>query len=259
MPELARDEDDVQALGDQERGERVAERVQGELPRRLQSCAFEGLAEAFADVAVVEPAADRVAEDEVDRRFVRRGEPVLAVSLQWKHVRYHSRFHTHAPDARQVGMRRRELPALSSSTGATGPTGAQGPTGATGATGPATLLVGGSAGSKLIKPGPAYGAFGTFVATNATEGSVSVPVPAGTAAKLTVSISAAPGAGRQWTFTVRRSGSDTTVTCTISNPNTTCSDTTNTAAFTAAQTIDLGIVASGNPSDATATCSITYG
>jgi hypothetical protein len=44
----------------------------------LQSGALEGLAEAFADVAVVEAAAERVGEDEVVWCLVAAGEPLLA-------------------------------------------------------------------------------------------------------------------------------------------------------------------------------------
>jgi hypothetical protein len=87
-PELAADEDDVEALRDQERGEAVPERVEGELfAGRADACAFEGGAEVFADVAVVEAAPLCVAlaytglEDEVMRRFEGRGEPALAEEL----------------------------------------------------------------------------------------------------------------------------------------------------------------------------------
>jgi hypothetical protein len=78
VAELAADVDDVQAFGDQERGEAVAERVERELARRVQVRSFDGLAEAFADVAVVESAAERVREDEVMRGLVVAGEPALA-------------------------------------------------------------------------------------------------------------------------------------------------------------------------------------
>jgi hypothetical protein len=50
VAELARDEDDVQALGDQERGEAVPERMEREPAGRLQSGPLDGIAEAVADV-----------------------------------------------------------------------------------------------------------------------------------------------------------------------------------------------------------------
>ena len=55
----------------------MAERVERELPGRLQARALDGLAEAFADVAVVQAAAKRVREDEVARLLVAASEPVL--------------------------------------------------------------------------------------------------------------------------------------------------------------------------------------
>jgi hypothetical protein len=77
VAELTADVDDVQALRDQERGEAVPERMEGELPGRLQPRAPDGLAEAFADVAIFEAAAERVRKDEVARLLVAAGEPVL--------------------------------------------------------------------------------------------------------------------------------------------------------------------------------------
>jgi hypothetical protein len=78
VPELAADVDDVQPVRDQERGEAVAERVERELSRRLQPCTLDRLPEAFADVAVVEPAPERVGEDEVTRRLLAACEPAFA-------------------------------------------------------------------------------------------------------------------------------------------------------------------------------------
>jgi hypothetical protein len=66
VSELAGDEDDVESLRDQERGEAVAERVQREpFAGARDAGALEGRAEVFADVAVVESAAERVAEHEL--------------------------------------------------------------------------------------------------------------------------------------------------------------------------------------------------
>jgi hypothetical protein len=54
VSELAGDEDDVRALGDQQRGVPVAKRVQRETAASAaQAGLFDGLAEGFADVAVV--------------------------------------------------------------------------------------------------------------------------------------------------------------------------------------------------------------
>jgi hypothetical protein len=79
VSELAADEGDVQPVRDQERGVAVSQRVEREPPVFAgDACAFEGGAEVFADVAVVEAAADRVAEDEVMARLEPGGEPALA-------------------------------------------------------------------------------------------------------------------------------------------------------------------------------------
>lgn len=73
---------------------------------------------------------------------------------------------------------------------------------------------------------------------------------AGTLANLKVFISVAPGAGNSWTITARKNGASTTVTCTIANPNTTCSDTTHTAAFAVGDTINVLIVGTSAPTTA---------
>lgn len=93
VPELAADKDDVQALRDQKRGEAVTERVEGQpLARLVESGAFDGLPEAFADVAGVEAAPDRVAEDQLVRPLVRGGEPALGSSFATAGARTTSRF-----------------------------------------------------------------------------------------------------------------------------------------------------------------------
>jgi hypothetical protein len=66
VAELAADEDDIQPVGNQQRGEDVASEWRVSLPSAC-SPALDGLPEAFADVAVVEPAPERVRKDEVAR------------------------------------------------------------------------------------------------------------------------------------------------------------------------------------------------
>ena len=70
---------------------------------------------------------------------------------------------------------------------------------------------------------------------------------AGTLANLKIFLSVNPGGGKSWTITVRKNGASTTVTCTVSNPNTTCSDSTHTTAFAAGDLLDVLIVGSGTP------------
>ena len=50
-----------------------------------------------------------------------------------------------------------------------------------------------------------------------------------------------------WTFTVRKNAVDTAVTCTISGSDTYCTDTTNSAAFSATDLLSLSVVPSGVP------------
>lgn len=62
---------------------------------------------------------------------------------------------------------------------------------------------------------------------------------AGTAKNLYCVLSAVPHAGSTWTYTVRKNGSDTAVTCAINDASTTCNDTANTVAVAAGDTLSL--------------------
>ena len=79
MPELSRDEDDVETFGDQERSEAVPERMERE-PRRPagKPSSPKRDPEAFADVAVVGAAAERIGENKVVCSSVAACEPVFA-------------------------------------------------------------------------------------------------------------------------------------------------------------------------------------
>jgi hypothetical protein len=80
VPELAGGEDDVQPLSDQERGKAVPKGVEREpsAPAFPQPRPPKRRPEALADVAVVQPAAARVAEDDRPRTLEWGGEPTLA-------------------------------------------------------------------------------------------------------------------------------------------------------------------------------------
>jgi hypothetical protein len=60
----------------------VAQRVEREPAGGGDACAFDGLAEALADIAVVEAPAEHVGEDEGVRALVRGGEPAFAQELR---------------------------------------------------------------------------------------------------------------------------------------------------------------------------------
>src|SRR5207253_6340436 len=82
VPELAADEDDVQALCDQQRGVAVAERVEREPSGGGDAAASDGRAEGLADIAVVEAPPERVGEDEGVWRRIAGAEPPFAELLR---------------------------------------------------------------------------------------------------------------------------------------------------------------------------------
>lgn len=72
---------------------------------------------------------------------------------------------------------------------------------------------------------------------NNTEANVNgVMAVACTVSAMYVVLSAAPGSTKSWTFTLRKNGSDTAITCTISDPATTGNDTAHTVTFAAGDT-----------------------
>jgi hypothetical protein len=79
VAELAAYEDDVDALGEEHRGEAVAERVERQpFTRGRYTGAFQGSPEPFADGAVVEPASFPRGEHQVGRRLEGGAVAVLA-------------------------------------------------------------------------------------------------------------------------------------------------------------------------------------
>lgn len=85
----------------------------------------------------------------------------------------------------------------------------------------------------------------------------------GTLQNLYCEVSTAPGSGDTRTFTVRNTGvSDTTVTCTISDMNTSCNNTANSAVVSASATspahYDIKTVATGTPASGAAICSVQF-
>lgn len=108
--------------------------------------------------------------------------------------------------------------------GAPGPPGPQGPAGANGTSG---SVIGGNysssgAATKFLIP---------WGGDTTNEVEASFPVPSGTARKLVVSMSAAPGAGGSVTITVRKNEANTALGCTVAEANTTCTDTADSVLF----------------------------
>jgi Collagen triple helix repeat (20 copies)/Beta-propeller repeat len=127
-------------------------------------------------------------------------------------------------------------PGPAGASGPAGPAGPQGPPGATGPPGPTGPAgANGTSGSVI---GGNYASTGTnrFLipwsnATTATETDATVPLPSGTATKLVVSLTAAPGAGHSATITIRKNGNGTALTCTVAGTATTCTDATDGVIF----------------------------
>ena len=120
--------------------------------------------------------------------------------------------------------------------GPMGPAGPTGPTGATGATGPAGAPgANGTSGSAIGGNYPNTGNNNFLIpwgsSTSTTEANANVPLPSGTASKLVVSLTVAPGAGQSATLTIRKNGGNTALTCTLSGTATTCADTADSVTF----------------------------
>lgn len=80
--------------------------------------------------------------------------------------------------------------------------------------------------------------------SNVSETNVQALCPIGGTFKNLFVLSTAPASGQTLTATWRVNTADTTMTCTITGPATTCNDTTHTAACTAGQTYSLKTVTS---------------
>lgn len=121
-------------------------------------------------------------------------------------------------------------------TGGTGATGATGGTGATGATGPAAVTwAAGSAGSTIASGSTVYipaNGVQTPIATNSTW-SLVTNASTVTFGRLRAGVTAGPGVGQTFTYTVYENGVATASTCQITGAATSCDDTSNT--FTSAR------------------------
>ena len=148
-----------------------------------------------------------------------------------------------------------ELPVTWSQIGPRGPVGGTGPTGPTGPQGndgsPAPELIGGGTSDGLNGQTRYYGIGGQFGVREATA--ESVLASSGTLRNLYVKGSndtAAP-ATADLTFTVRKNGADTGVTCTM--PGTSlpaftvgiCSDTVHSVTFASGDTLSISVVETG--------------
>ncbi len=81
---------------------------------------------------------------------------------------------------------------------------------------------------------------------------------AGTLSTLRVKLDASPGTGKSYVFTVVKNDSSTSMACTISDLNTTCTYTASTLSVATNDTLQLLCTPSGTPNSATATWSVAF-
>jgi hypothetical protein len=140
-------------------------------------------------------------------------------------------------------------------TGLPGPAGAQGAQGAAGATGATgapgapgvnrDVIGGGDAGCGTPAGVATYyvGMFGASCANSTPEGAVQLAMPAsGTVQELHAAVFPAPGPGNSLTFTIRKNGASTPVTCTVSGSATSCADSVNAVGFSTSDLITVQII-----------------
>lgn len=110
-----------------------------------------------------------------------------------------------------------------------------------------SLLMFGSTGS-ASNSATNYVGLSTGLTWSATEASRSVVIPcAGTIDKLYVLSNLSPGAGTSYTLTVRKGGTDQSLTCAITDTNTSNNDTTNSFSVSAGDILSVSCVPAGTP------------
>jgi hypothetical protein len=70
---------------------------------------------------------------------------------------------------------------------------------------------------------------------------------AGTVKSFYIFVETAPSVGASWTFTLRKNGVDTAVTCTVAGTAQVCSDATHSASFVAGDLISVREASTGGP------------
>ncbi len=71
----------------------------------------------------------------------------------------------------------------------------------------------------------------------------------GTVNSFYVFIETAPGGAASWTFTLRKNGVDTAVTCTVAGTAQICSDTAHSAAYVAGDLVSVRESSAGGPNN----------
>jgi hypothetical protein len=116
------------------------------------------------------------------------------------------------------------------------------------AAGAIATIIGGASGLNMATGANSF--MGMFSITNATESVVQVPVQtSGTISNFDVRISAPAGTlPNSWTFTLRKNGASTAITCAISGTTATqCGDASNTVSFASGDLLSVQIVPNSTP------------
>ena len=138
--------------------------------------------------------------------------------------------------------------------GAQGNQGSQGAQGAQGSAAPNAVLA--FQGAVSLDTGATNY---SLIIVSATETDAQFMAPrAGTIANLFCTLNGTPGAGKQYAFTVREDASDTILTCTVADTNTSASDTSNSFVVAAGALISLKSVPTGTPTARRVAWSVTY-
>ena len=96
-------------------------------------------------------------------------------------------------------------------------------------------------------PGGTTNFMGGGIVDTTVEANMQLPLPfACTVGNLYAAASTAPTAGQTFTYTLRKNGVDTAVTCQIANTATSANDVANTVAFAAGDLITLKVVTSAS-------------
>lgn len=99
------------------------------------------------------------------------------------------------------------------------------------------------------------------IGTDATEGiptnTQTLAGSAGTLNQLYCKVSTAPGTGKSYAFQLRKNAVNTASTCTISDTNTSCNDTSHSTAVVQDDLLSIKVTPSGTPASTAGTCSIS--
>lgn len=120
-------------------------------------------------------------------------------------------------------------------------------------------IISGSGSAATTNSAVRYAGISGDIDWNATEINRSQVFPTGgTLSNLYVLLSTAPTAGKSYAFLLQKNGADSTITCTVSDTGTACSDLSNSVAFVAGDTVSMKSTPSGTPTASRASFSMKF-